>query len=111
MNLGLLLSADWCGHCQRLKPIWEEFNNKMKDVDNFLLANIKDNMIEKIQSGGKNKEKAMIQAYILNETHKDNKMVDGKAIIIPPQVIDVVKDKIKEQLKKKFKEWKFEINR
>ena len=52
MNLGLLLSADWCGHCQRFLPVWQEFNKEMGKVNNLLLTNLDNHKIDNIQKGG-----------------------------------------------------------
>lgn len=95
MNLGLLLSADWCGHCQRFYPIWKELNKNMETVDNLLLTNIDNNKIDSIQKGGSDNRKAQIEAYIVSEIF-DGDEVHGKSIVIPPQILDVVDKKIKD---------------
>ena len=94
MNFGLLLSADWCGHCKRFSPIWKELNENMGNVNNLLLTNIDNHKIDNIQKGGDSDRKAKIEAYILSETFND-KEVHGRSIVIPPQILDVVDKKIK----------------
>lgn len=41
--------ADYCGHCQRMKPEWERFVNKMKKNRNINIADIESKMIPQMK--------------------------------------------------------------
>lgn len=36
----ILFFANWCGHCQRLKPTWEKLETKINGNGNYLLVAI-----------------------------------------------------------------------
>jgi len=49
----LLLYADWCGHCQEFKPVWENIHLEMKNelgVLNTIMAQIEQKNIDKINN-------------------------------------------------------------
>ena len=51
----VLFYADWCGHCKKIKPIWEEAASEIKDKDKKML---------KVNcGGGSEKEKEIMEKY------------------------------------------------
>ena len=41
----VLYYADWCGHCQTMKPEWQKVVNKMKNKNNVNVAEVESNHI------------------------------------------------------------------
>ena len=51
----VLFYADWCGHCKKIKPVWDEAANEIKDKDKKML---------KVNcGGGSEKEKEIMEKY------------------------------------------------
>jgi len=49
----LLLHADWCGHCKKFKPVWENIHSEMKNelgALNTIMAQIEEKNIDKINN-------------------------------------------------------------
>ena len=44
----VLYYADWCGHCQTMKPEWHKVVNKMKKNNNVNIAEIESNHIDNL---------------------------------------------------------------
>lgn len=38
----VLFFADWCGHCQNLKPTWNQMTDKLKSKRNIQLIEVED---------------------------------------------------------------------
>ena len=38
----VLFFADWCGHCQHLKPTWNQMTDKLKSKRNIQLIEVED---------------------------------------------------------------------
>lgn len=51
----VLFYADWCGHCKKIKPVWEEAAAEINDKDKKML---------KVNcGGGSKKEKEIMEKY------------------------------------------------
>ena len=49
----LLLYADWCGHCTKFKPVWNNIHSEMKnelDTLNTIMAQIEQKNIDEINN-------------------------------------------------------------
>ena len=44
----VLYYAEWCGHCQTMKPEWNKVVNKMKNNNNLNIAEIESNHIDNL---------------------------------------------------------------
>ena len=61
--------ADYCGHCQSMKPEWEKFISKMKNNNNINIADIESKMIPQM------KEQPSIAGYPTVKYYHNNKDV------------------------------------
>ncbi len=53
----VLFYADWCGHCKKIKPVWDEASDEINDKD-------KNKKMIKINcGGGSKKEKEIMEKY------------------------------------------------
>jgi protein disulfide-isomerase-like protein len=56
-NWMVLYYAEWCGHCQSMKPEWEKLVEKMKDSKQVNLADVKSDVIDSL------KQKPQIEGF------------------------------------------------
>ena len=67
----VLFYADWCGHCKKIKPIWEETSSEVNDEE---LKMIKVNCGE-----GTPADQKIMKKYSIDGYPTIIKFVDGKA--------------------------------
>ena len=67
----VLFYADWCGHCKKIKPIWEETSSQVNDEE---LKMIKVNCGE-----GTPADQKIMKKYSIDGYPTIIKFVDGKA--------------------------------
>ena len=53
----VLFYADWCGHCKKIKPVWEEAASEINDKDKHK------KMLKVNCGGGSEKEKEIMEKY------------------------------------------------
>lgn len=78
----VLFYADWCGHCQNLKPEWEKFEKlaEKEKEDNFMVARVNEPYISKVNGHKSVPGYPTIYHLINGEHNKDytkQRNVDG----------------------------------
>lgn len=73
----ILFYADWCGHCKKFMPIWNEFKTKINtDKYNIMEIESKDQFVNKI-----NTLKGYPSLFYINDNkvieYNDNRDVDS----------------------------------
>lgn len=78
MNKAVLIYANWCGHCQMLKPKWEEAKTMLND--NVSVIEIEDSdpykhdKIEMLNNGLNGPQKVEVMGYPTLFKIRDNKL-------------------------------------
>jgi thiol-disulfide isomerase/thioredoxin len=88
-----LIHANWCGHCQALKPVWQEMKQDLND----------DFDIQEIEDSDKNKEEKKSK---LNEKIKGGKEIQANGF---PTIFKIVDGEIQyfegDRTKEKLVSW------
>jgi protein disulfide-isomerase len=77
----ILYSANWCGHCTRFAPIWQDFNTmiKNKNINNDIKNNYNINLTtKKYLDTSKQTKIAQIGGFPTIHIVEDNKINDYK---------------------------------
>jgi len=92
----VLYYAEWCGHCNTMKPEWEKFITKMKDPNvnstNVKIADVKSDFISAL------KQKPEIPGFPTIKMYSNGKEVaDFKDDRIAEKMVDFAKSNTKQQ--------------
>jgi len=72
----MLFKAEWCGHCQRFKPVWEQLSKKFQSKFNFIVydSDKNENMMTKYKINGF--PTILIQDGDIIKPYEDNRDLD-----------------------------------
>ena len=68
----VLFFADWCGHCQNLKPAWNQVADKLKSKRNIQVLEVEDTHLDAIPK----KYKKSLLGYPSIQKFKGGKLVE-----------------------------------